>query len=244
MAELLRAQPEQIHLLYSTLYFARDAAAGDYCTQHPDSALRDLSTAVSHGPDATQHLLASGQPLYAAQSLLAQGVQALQPYRPQWLPALSTEATGLALLLKFLLFGFAGLMFALAMGAAWRGSLPRDATPVSRHNPAVLARDACISLVVAITLWTLVEPGVLKSRTDHAETAPRIEFAVADTLQSLQSPVKAMQDLNQVTLLVLALFFIVQLVIYCFCLIKLREIAKQSLSANLVAAAGERGPVV
>jgi hypothetical protein len=42
-----------------------------------------------------------------------------------------------------------------------------------------------------------------------------------------------MQELNQVTLLVLALFFIVQLVIYCFCLIKLKEIAKQKLSAEM-----------
>lgn len=42
-----------------------------------------------------------------------------------------------------------------------------------------------------------------------------------------------MQELNQVTLLVLALFFILQLVIYSFCLIKLREIAKQKLGADL-----------
>ena len=42
-----------------------------------------------------------------------------------------------------------------------------------------------------------------------------------------------MQDLNQVTLLVLVLFFVLQLVIYSFCLIKLREVAKQQLSAEM-----------
>ena len=42
-----------------------------------------------------------------------------------------------------------------------------------------------------------------------------------------------MQEINQVTLLVLALFFIVQLVIYSFCLIKLKEIGEQKLSAEL-----------
>jgi hypothetical protein len=42
-----------------------------------------------------------------------------------------------------------------------------------------------------------------------------------------------MQEINQVTLLVLILFFIIQLVIYSFCLIKLREIEKQQLNAEL-----------
>ena len=42
-----------------------------------------------------------------------------------------------------------------------------------------------------------------------------------------------MQELNQVTLLVLLLFFVVQLVIYCFCLIKLKEISKQPQSPQM-----------
>jgi hypothetical protein len=42
-----------------------------------------------------------------------------------------------------------------------------------------------------------------------------------------------MQELNHVTLLVLLLFFVIQLVIYCFCLIKLKEISKQMLHPQM-----------
>jgi hypothetical protein len=118
------------------------------------------------------------------------------------------------------------------MGAAWRGSL-REISAVSRIAPSIMARNFFISLVAALTLWTLFEPEILKSQNTETDSGPRIEFVVADTLQALKEPVKAMQELNQVTLLVLALFFIVQLVIYCFCLIKLKEIAKQKLSASI-----------
>ena len=64
----------------------------------------------------------------------------------------------------------------------------------------------------------------------EVDSTPRIEFAAASALESIKSPVKAMQELNHVTLLVLALFFIIQLVIYCFGLIKLKEISRQNLS--------------
>lgn len=234
MAELFRARPEAISQLYTTLRFSREVPpVYDYFAEHSETAARDLKLALRNGPDATNHLLHSEQAVFQPRSLLADGIERVEPYRPEWFTELSASSKALSLLLKFALFALSGLLFAFAMGAAWRGSTPKDAASVSRHNPAVLARDAFISIVVALTLWTLAEPDVLKSPEGSFDSAPRIEFAVADTLQSLKSPVKAMQDLNQVTLLVLALFFIVQLVIYCFCLIKLREIAKQSLSANL-----------
>jgi hypothetical protein len=118
------------------------------------------------------------------------------------------------------------------MGSAWRSSLGNTST-VSRSNPMVMARDILISFVVVLTIWTFFEPNILKSQESVSDTGPRIEFAVADTLQSIKSPVKAMQEINQVTLLVLALFFIIQLVIYSFCLIKIKEVGKQPLSPDM-----------
>ena len=51
---------------------------------------------------------------------------------------------------------------------------------------------------------------------------------VADTLQSLKEPITVMQEINQVTLLVLALFFILQLVIYSFCLISSKRLLSKT----------------
>jgi hypothetical protein len=234
MAELFRAQPQRIAALYTALRFSENPAAlYSYLATQSQTANADLDQALRYGPGAVTYLLQTEQAVYRPSSLAASVLEWISPYRPHSLIAITLAQSSIGLLVKFTLLLLGGLNFAWAMGCAWRSSLSKTTIAVSRHNPAVIARDALISLVVALTLWTFFEPELLQSQTPASDSAPRIEFAVADTLQSIQSPVKAMQELNQVTLLVLALFFIIQLVIYSFCLIKLREVSKQNLSAAL-----------
>ncbi|WPJ97900.1 hypothetical protein SH580_09270 [Coraliomargarita algicola] len=236
MATLFRAQPDRVDALYTALRFeGASSPIFTYLATYPETGNRDLDAALANGPRATHEILSQALPIYRPGSgLAATVIPFLSQYRPHDLVQLSLESRSTALALKACLFVFSGLAFALAMGAAWRASLS-EVKPIARSTPSIVARNFFISLVVALTLWALFEPEILKSKnTDtDSDTAPRIEFVVADTLESLKSPVKAMQELNQVTLLVLALFFITQLVIYCFCLIKLKEIAKQKLSASL-----------
>lgn len=235
MATLFRAQPENVNALYTALRFEGAASpVFDFLASHPDTGNADLAAALKHGSVATHLLIEEALPVYRPAGLINQALQQLKPLRPQSLIELSRNNRKAALAIKACLLICAGFCFALAMGAAWRASLS-EVKPVERSTPSVVARNFFISLVVALTLWTLFEPEILKSQNTETESdsAPRIEFVVADSLQSLKKPVKAMQELNQVTLLVLALFFIVQLVIYCFCLIKIKEIAKQTLNANL-----------
>lgn len=234
MAELFRAQPERIAALYTALRFANDPAAlYDYLATQPETANADLDLALRHGPGAVTYLLQSEQPIHRPTSLPGTVLEAIAPYRPQSFASITLANHSMGLLLKFSLLFLAGLAFAWAMGSAWRSSISKATITVSKKNPMVMARDVLISLVVVLTIWTFFEPDILQSQDSLPESGPRIEFAAADTLQSLKSPVKAMQELNQVTLLVLALFFIVQLVIYSFCLIKIREVSKQKLSAAL-----------
>lgn len=233
MATMFRAQPNRINALYTALRFAgASSPVFNYLATYPETESDDLDAALKNGPVATHELLESALPIYRPAGLASDAVNALKNYRPHSFVDISLNNRQAALALKAALLVLAGFAFALAMGAAWRASL-REVNAVSKTTPSVLARNFFISLVVALTLWALFEPEILKSKHTETDSAPRIEFVVADTLQSLKSPVKAMQELNQVTLLVLALFFIVQLVIYCFCLIKLKEIAKQKLSADL-----------
>ena len=233
MATLFRAQPDRIDALYTALRFeGTSSPVFNYLAEYPDTGNDDLDAALKNGPIATQELFDKALPIYHPTGLANSAVAALQSYRPKSFVQISLHNRQAALTIKALLLVLSGFAFALAMGAAWRASL-REVSAVSKTTPSVVARNFFISLVFALTLWTLFEPEVLKSKHTETDSAPRIEFVVTDTLQSLQSPVKAMQELNQVTLLVLALFFIVQLVIYCFCLIKLKEIAKQKVSADL-----------
>jgi hypothetical protein len=233
MATMFRAQPDRIDALYTALRFeGAPQPVFNYLATYPETGNDDLDASLKNGAAATQELLETALPIYRPAGLANGPVGYLKNYRPHNFVELSLNNRQAALALKAILLVLSGFAFALAMGAAWRASL-REVNAVSKTTPSVVARNFFISLVVALTLWTLFEPEILKSKNTETDSAPRIEFAVADSLQALQSPVKAMQELNQVTLLVLALFFIVQLVIYCFCLIKLKEIAKQKLSPHL-----------
>ncbi|MGJ8652582.1 MAG: hypothetical protein ACSHX8_04870 [Opitutaceae bacterium] len=234
MATLFRAQPDRINQLYTALTFSGNSAnVFNYLAANPDTGNRDLDEALQLGAGSTNYLLQAEQPIYRPAPMAAQTLKLINGLRPDFFVTLAHGNKHLGLSLKFGLFTLAGLAFAFGMGAAWRASLGKAQPEISKTNPVVWARDALLSLVVAMTIWTFFEPDILKSKDTTVDAGPRIEFAVADTLQSLQSPVKAMQELNQVTLLVLALFFIIQLVIYSFCLIKLREVAKQNLSAEM-----------
>lgn len=234
MATMFRAQPERINQLYAALRFAESSEkVFNYLAAYSDTNQRDLDQALELGPGALNYLLEAEQPIYRPAPMAAKTLALITPLRPQFAIELTHGSTQFGLALKFCLFFFGGLAFAFGMGAAWRGSLGTSQPVTSKTNPIIWTRDVLLSLVVALTIWIFFEPDILKSKDTTDDAGPRIEFAFANTLESLKSPVKSMQDLNQVTLFVLALFFIVQLVIYSFCLIKLREVAKQKLSASL-----------
>jgi len=232
IARLFRAYPEDVPLIFTSILFeGSPAPVHDYLLGRAETGIADLSQAAQEGEAALRFLLAADQPVFRAEGPVAQALQRLDPLRPAAATALVHGSAPTGLLLKAGGLFFAGLLFAFAMGCAWRASIG-DAVAVSRWNPSIFARDAFLAVVFALTVWIFAEPGVLRSADPEAPSGPRIEFASAFSLDSLQSPVRIMQELNQVTLLVLVLFFVLQLVIYCFCLVKLREIRKQKLNAE------------
>ena len=233
MATMFRAQPEQIDQLYTTLHFEKESGPlFHYLRTHPESATGDLREALFTGPGAVRHLLRTALPIHRPTSLSAAVLDQLKRYRPVAFADLAYTNRQAALSLKLGLLLAAGLAFALALGAAWRGS-SRDSGDIGHLAPSVLVRNLGLSLVFALTAWFVFEPDVLQSNNSEVDAGPRLEFAVASAVDAIQSPVKTMQELNAVTLLVLALFFVLQLVTYCFCLIKLKEIARQNLDPSV-----------
>ena len=232
MAELFREQPATTDELFSAFVLSEaPRAVYRYLDAHPETGPRDLRQALVLGPGAVELLLSRDRPIYRPSAIAGTILDALHPYRPERFVELPLQDPEVGLWLRLgLLFG-GGLALAFALGAVWRGSIP-GGRAISRAHPVVFLRDGLIAVTLVLAISFFFEPGILKAADPGGEAAPRIQFAVADALQSIQSPVKAMQDLDQVTLLVLALFFIIQLVIYTFCLIKLKEIAKQLLPAS------------
>ena len=232
-ATLFRAQPEQIAQLYTTLHYQKESEAlFQYLNAYPKSAMGDLQDALYAGPGAVRHLLATALPIHQPTWLSGNVLNPLKRYRPAAFVEFAHTNRPAALTLKMGLLSAGGLAFALALGAAWRGS-SRASPEIGHLAPSVLVRNLGLSLVFALTAWFVFEPDVLQSNNTEADAGPRLEFAVASAVDAIQSPVKTMQELNEVTLLVLALFFVLQLVTYCFCLIKLKEIARQNLDPSI-----------
>jgi hypothetical protein len=233
MGTLFRAHPKQTARLFTALHYEKDnQGLFRYLTAHPQTGHRDLQKALLLGPGAVHHLLEEGLPIRQPHRLTESILGPFAAERPAQLAEFAASEREAALLLKLALLLLAGLALALALGAAWRGT-SGAADRVGRLSPAVLARNLCLSLACTLTLWFVFEPEVLQSSDTEINAAPRLEFAVASAVDAIQSPVKTMQELNQVTLLVLALFFVLQLIVYCFCLIKLKEIARQNLDPSI-----------
>lgn len=228
-ATLFRAKPGQIDTLYTALHYeATSDRLFSFIEAFPESGMADLSHAILAGPGAVDHLLGEQLPLHQPTPLTRSLMVPLESFRPVIFVGLAAEQREAALALKLLLLLSGGLAMALALGVIWRAGSTQGNTP-GRLAPAVLVRNGSFSLAYALILWFAFEPDVLQSDSSDVEAGPRLEFAMASAVDAIKSPVKTMQELNEVTLLVLALFFVLQLVIYCFCLIKLKEIARQSL---------------
>lgn len=232
MGTLFRAKPKQMAQLYTALHYERESRAlFNYLSSHESTGDADLEQALQLGPGAVRHLLEEALPIYQPAPLAERALVPIYSYRPPFFADFAASRRNTALGTKFVIILLAGLAFALALGAAWRG--PSRAAREKRLRSTVLTRDLSFSFVFALAAWFLFEPDVLQSDNSEVDSGPRLVFAMASAIETIQTPVRTMQDLNQVTLLVLAFFFVLQLVIYCFCLIKLKEIARQSLPASM-----------
>ena len=83
-----------------------------------------------------------------------------------------------------------------------------------------------------ILVWVLIEPGLLDFRPNEDGTLQiRLAEILPETPTSLTEAASSMID--QVTILTLVLFFILQLLVFIFCLIKISEVRRQQAHPEL-----------
>jgi hypothetical protein len=226
-AGVFRAYPDDPAGVFAALALSGDpSAAAAYLRSYPKYGYDDLAAAVPLGAGAVGELLDRKLPRYRPPPVALALEARLAKWRPPFLAAWAVDFPGGMRLLKLLLFLGAGWCVALAWGAAWRGERPAGPR-LGRFNPFVVARDGLTALAGALVAWILVEPDLLRGAAEEQLPGVRLDFTLANSLESIKSPMTSMQSINQVTLLVLALFFVVQLIIYALCLIKLREIRRE-----------------
>ncbi len=213
-AHLARLAADNLAVLYTAGLFSNSAdKVATYLIQFGKNGLEDLRQALSSGQGAVQQLLAHQVPVNrSAAPAMSDAVAELTLVYPR-----------LALIVKYLGFVLGAFCVFRGLEGALVGSIP-GRSPL-RVGSTVLA------VMVASLLVLATEPYLLKS-------APPSEFKIKITILNLASitndakptaPAKP-PSMDTSTLTSIAFFAALQIVMYLFCLMKIREVSRQPVS--------------
>jgi hypothetical protein len=236
---LLAGQARNAEAQLPTLFAAvalsqKPDAVAAYVNDFSQTGLKDVGASLHYGQDGLDELLQRRQRLYSS------------PPRQQWTasgpPALffraasdyALRAPWFALMVKWFFYISCGFLLAAAGHFAWP-ALTEIEEPL-RVRGFHLARELLFALGFLLVVLLLSEP-FLAQESQKAEVAFRLRLpmTVAATTSTMP-PVKGtlmntLFDPN--SLITLLLFFVVQGLIYCACLVKLAEIRRQKVPARV-----------
>ena len=228
---LTRENSDKLPLIFSAIVLAEEpGAVFDYLARFQEEGWGDLSFALGAGQGALELLLQNDKPLYNPPAF----VRVLDRYtawvRQPPLLSFTHRHPQAAIVLKVLVMLAAGYAWALFLGGILRLFLRSPA--LSRMHPLFIARNGIVALFLATTLWTLIEPTLFASGPEPKGQL-RLIFNIASELDSLKSHNLETAMLDQITILIIILFFLMQLIVYLFCLIRISEIRKQDATDDL-----------
>lgn len=203
-----------------------------YLDTFPQEGLENLGLALGYGEGALEYLL-------------EQMKKVEQPTRRvQWAAHLPWLLNNPAILLPaarhpgvFLIFkGLFTALSALCFIGFCLRAFPLLFRTFSRPRkpPLVVAalRTATLTLILSFIVILITEPGVFRhSQTPHPEV--RLEWAFQDTVESLFTPTERKDNMDQITIITISIFFLMQLAVYMAGLIKLTEIRKMDSTTEL-----------
>lgn len=230
MATLLRLYPGQRDLSFSLAVLSEDSGLLVETVGGSAEALQELSFFLPLGREALRARLVTGQALHIPPGWMQ---PLLRPLELQALPTglsqLVYRFSGPFLALKMILF-FAGMTLVFAGLGRLRSQRPRA-------NPRLAAEarwvaSALGALALLLPAWVMLEPQLVRGPTPALPSS-----ALPVNLSAIIPSTDTMniQDLfvDPVSLLMLGLFFLLQLIVYFFCLIKLAEIRRQPQSPGV-----------
>jgi hypothetical protein len=217
-AHLSRVAPDQFPLIYVSALFSESAdGVAAYLLRYGKTGLADLRTAASYGQGSVNQLLLRQVPVNHTLNSGVRGAGAS-------LVLLHPRAM---LVVKY--FGYF-----LGAFLIFRGLDLLIVSPPSGGTGLVLPRmkSGVLALFFAALLVIATEPFLLKA-------APPSEFRfrlilpalVVSATNPVHSPVKTIHTMDKSTLLSIAFFAALQVTMYFTCLLKIREVARSSVSS-------------
>jgi hypothetical protein len=230
MAAVFRQYSSERSLLFSVFMLCdTPSSAFEFIDLYGNKALRDFEISLQSGKGALELLLERKSPIYETKSWLAY-FQAIEDWvldTPVYRIAIHSPAlTGV---LKLLFLFSAGLSFIILLRLVVNGTNSNYRGWVAN----ILANMGNIAMAAAfaVIVWLTLEPEFLKQSTQTASPLS-IQFASANPFTNLKNDVMNNMEIDQVTLLILGLFFILQVAIYAYARVRLQEIKKMDIPSE------------
>ena len=206
---------------------ANHAELIEYVDSYPSTGWSDLSEAMSEGIQAAQVLVSEKLPIYR---------------EPHWLsgvyPALKTTigekaiawTQGASNTLRLIRFGFFALSGILVAGALI--SFLKHANQLNIQSTKAALASGTTAAMFSLVSWAITEPTLLES-TQASTPEIRFNAGPGALMGSLKASTMNPGPIDQVTLIVLGVFLLVQIIIYLVCLVRVGDINKQPVSPAL-----------
>ncbi len=214
---------EQPAMLYSAVILSQQAGhVAAFLEAFPDEGEADLAAGVAGGSMGLAFLLDGPRPIFE------------RPVWLQWLPEAPPELAQFAFRRPVWARGavvglwlVAGLLLAICLKALlWGQARVHERPLIEGSQDVILAGCLLLGLIVA------TEPGLL-SQTVTEPGKLFLEFELGPQSASVGDTSMDISGLDQITLLVLLIFFVVQLVIYTGCLVKIGQVKRAPASAEV-----------
>jgi hypothetical protein len=231
LAEQARNAGEQLPVLFAGVELSQqpDQVAA-YLNKFSVSGLNDLGTALHYGAGGVNELTLHGQRLYdspAMRRITASGPLALffragsdYALRVPWF----------AITVKWFFYISSGFLIALALHWA-RPPTPAIEEPL-RVPGLHVARELLFALGFLLVVLLLSEP-FLAQESQKADMPFRLRMPGMGAVSASAAPSVKPPLLMTTSLLTLLIFFVLQALLFCACLVKLAEIRRQNVGPRL-----------
>ena len=230
-SNLVRKNDAQLPVLFAAVELSgKPALVAAYLMNFSQTGLKDLGASLRFGAGGVSELLRRNQRLH--RSSLRQQIAGQAPFGAVLSAAsdLSWRRPQLALTMKWLLYLAAGFLLAAALHYA-RPPVSALERPLQVRGFHV-ARESLFALGFLLVVLLLSEP-FLAQESQRVELPFRLRLpTVGSVVQAGTSSVNR-SIMNQLSLLTLLLFFVLQALLYSASLVKLAEIRRQNLPSRI-----------
>jgi hypothetical protein len=230
LAHLARIKQDQLPILYSAVHLSgQPEAVAAYLMHFGETGMNDLGFSLRSGMLGVREVLQRQQRVHYPG--LRGKIVSYDPFHTAFVPLLdiSLEAPQLALAIKYSLFLLGAFLAARSI------QFFRRVPSLMEQRLLLKEIGATRQGVFAFTFLLLV---ILLGEPFLAQANESIQFPVRWQFPSSGAALVAqitttLTPMNQMTILALLTFLVIQLIIYTLCLLKLAEIRRQPISSRL-----------